>query len=59
MLVDCEDYKEKLLEEFTDHQGLKEFLTVSKQELPTSYSSREGLVTNICNYERIGNVLTG
>ena len=58
-LVLCEDYKEELLKIFTDHQGLTDFLTVSKKELPTSYSNREGLVTNICNYERVGNVLTG
>ena len=35
-----------------------EFLTESKEELPTSYSSRVGPVENICNYERVGNVLT-
>ena len=59
MLLECQDYKEEVLKLFTDHPGLTEFLTVSKQELPTSYSSREGLVKNICNYERVGNVLTG
>ena len=58
-LVECEDYKEEVLALFTAHAGLTEFLTISKQELPTSYSSREGLVKNICNYERVGNVLTG
>ena len=58
-VVLCEDYKDELLKIFTDHQGLTDFFTVSKKELPTSYSSREGLVINICNYERVGNVLTG
>ena len=35
-----------------------EFLTESKEELPTSYSSRVGPVENICNHERVGNILT-
>ena len=43
---------------FDDHQQLMEFLTESKEELPTSYSSRVGPVENICNYERVGNILT-
>ena len=42
---------------FDNHEGLMEFLTESKEELPTSYSSRVGPVDNICNYERVGNVL--
>ena len=58
-LVECEAYKEQAMQIFTQHQGLAQFFTVSRQELPTSYSSREGVVTNICNYERVGNVLTG
>jgi hypothetical protein len=35
-----------------------EFLTESKEELPTSHSSRVGPVENICNHERVGNILT-
>ena len=58
-LLACDDYKQSVMDDLTAHQGLTEFLTVSKEELPTSYSSREGLVPNICNYERVGNVLTG
>ena len=42
---------------FDNHEGLMKFLTESKEELPTSYSSRVGPVENICNYERVGNVL--
>ena len=57
-LVECEAYKEQAMQVFTQHLGLAQFFT-SRQELPTSYSSREGVVTNICNYERVGNILTG
>ena len=58
-LLYCDEYKPDLIDMFDNHEELMEFLTESKEELPTSYSSRVGPVENICNYERVGNVLTG
>ena len=57
-LIECADYKDEALQLFRDHAELMDFLTVSKLELPTAYSSREADVVNICNYERVGNILT-
>ena len=43
---------------FDNHQELMKFLTESKTELPTSYSSSVGPVENICNDARIGDILS-
>ena len=42
---------------FDKHQEFMKFLTESKEELPTAYSSRVGKIENICNYERVGDIL--
>ena len=47
-----------MINHFDNHKDLMDFLT-SKDELPTAYSSHKSVTENICNYERIGNILTG
>ena len=55
----CDDYKPDMIKEFDEHKELMEFLTVSKSELPTTYSSHSSSVENICNHERTSNILAG